>query len=107
VYLSTGTDSTVKAFKALPAAPPQSSSCFTSDSPLKFPIDYTNFNDATTRYSFLYGSSSSGYPVLQPGTAKGKVDFSGFLSQDPSAYYETSWGAPVSSSTVSEVVLSK
>ena len=103
----TGTDGTPIAFRAVPAAPPSTGTgtCFPVET-VKYPVDST-FNDATTRFAFAYGASSSGYPVLSPATARAKVDFSRFQSVDPSMYYETAWGSPVPSTTVFDVPLTK
>ncbi|HEX5744706.1 MAG TPA: carboxypeptidase-like regulatory domain-containing protein [Archangium sp.] len=91
-------------FKATPAAPPSTNPCFTAESPTKYPIDSTNFNDATTRFVFTYSGAAIN---LTTNTVKVKADFTKFQSADLSAYYESAWGSPVSSSTSLEAPLSK
>jgi carboxypeptidase family protein len=91
-------------FKATPAAPPSANPCFTAESPTKYPIDSTNFNDATTRFVFTYSGTAIN---LTTNTVKVKADFTKFQSSDLSTYYESSWGTPVSSSTSLEAPLGK
>ncbi len=101
--VSTG-EASPPSFKASPAAPPSSNPCF-GETSTKYPIDSTNFNDATTRFVFAYGASTSINLATTP--VKVRADFTKFQSSDLSTYYETSWGAPVSSLTVLEVQLGK
>ncbi|HYO59108.1 carboxypeptidase-like regulatory domain-containing protein [Archangium sp.] len=89
-------------FKAAPAAPPSAHSCF-GETSTKYPID-TSFNDATSRFFFAYSATSIN---LSTTPVKVKADFTSFQSSDLSAYYETSWGVPVSSTTILEARLDK
>ncbi|WP_375770151.1 carboxypeptidase-like regulatory domain-containing protein [Archangium gephyra] len=91
-------------FKATAAAPPSTNPCFTAESPTKYPIDSANFNEATTRFVFTYSGTAIN---LTTNTVKVKADFTKFQSSDLSAYYETAWGTPVSSSTSLEAPLGK
>ncbi|WPB76284.1 carboxypeptidase-like regulatory domain-containing protein [Archangium violaceum] len=91
-------------FKATPAAPPSANACFTAESPTKYPIDSTNFNEATTRFVFTYSGAAIN---LTTNTVKVKADFTKFQSADLSTYYESAWGAPVSSGTSLEAPLGK
>ncbi|HYO68279.1 MAG TPA: carboxypeptidase-like regulatory domain-containing protein [Archangium sp.] len=91
-------------FKATPAAPPSANPCFTAESPTRYPIDSTNFNDTTTRFVFTY----SGTPInLTTNTVKVRADFTKFQSADLSMYYETAWGTPVSAGSSLEAPLSR
>jgi hypothetical protein len=102
--VSTG-EASPPSFKATPAAPPSTNPCFTAESPTRYPIDSTNFNDATTRFVFTYGGTT---PInLTTNTVRVRADFSKFQSSDLSAYYETSWGVPVSLPTPLEAPLGK
>lgn len=100
-------DSTLS-FKLASAAPPSNNACL-GETSTRFPIDTTNFNDATARFVFQYGTSSAPLPVINPVTTptKVKVDFAKFQTADPSAYWETAWGGPVPATTLSETTLSR
>lgn len=90
-------------YKALPAAPPTNNSCF-SETATNFPIDSVNFNQATSRYYITYTGPALNLTTT-PVTVK--ADFTTFQSSDLSAYYETSWGAPVSWATKIEKPLAR
>ncbi|PTL79801.1 carboxypeptidase-like regulatory domain-containing protein [Vitiosangium sp. GDMCC 1.1324] len=107
VVISTA-EASPPSFKMVPAPPPSAHVCLAETS-TKYPIDSTDFNDATTRFVFTYGSSGSPLtPInLNTTTAKVKVDFSRFQTSEPKDYYETSWGSPVSAGTIIEAPLSR
>ncbi|QRN96441.1 carboxypeptidase regulatory-like domain-containing protein [Archangium violaceum] len=88
-------------------APPPNAGC-AGEAATKYPIDITNFNDATSRFFFTYASATT-LPPINPSTtsARVKIDFARFQSLDPASYYETSWGAPIPSTTVVEAALTK
>jgi hypothetical protein len=90
--VSTG-EASPPSFKAAPAAPPSANPCFTAESPTRYPIDAANFNEATTRFVFTYSGAAIN---LTTNTVKVRADFTKFQSSDLSAYYETTWGSPVS-----------
>jgi carboxypeptidase family protein len=102
------TDVTSPAFKPLTAAPPANNTCL-AEGPPKFPIDTTNFNEATSRFVFQYGSASSSLPAINPTTTTAKVrfDFARFQTAEPSAYWETAWGGPVALAAPIETTLSR
>jgi hypothetical protein len=105
---SIGTTDTGLPFKLASAAPPSSHACLAETS-TRYPIDIANFNEATARFVFQYGSSSSSLPPINPttATAKVRVDFSRLLTVEPSAYWETAWGGPVATTTIAETTLTK
>lgn len=102
------TDVTSPAFKPSPAAPPSSNPCL-GEMSTKFPIDTTNFNDATSRFVFQYGTSSASLPAINPTTTTAKVrfDFARFQTADLSSYWETAWGVPAVVSAPIETTLSR
>jgi hypothetical protein len=102
------TDVSSPAFKPVSAAPPSSNPCLAETS-TKFPIDTTNFNDATARFVFQYGSASASLPAINPTTTTAKVrfDFARFQTADPAAYWESAWGVPIASTTSSDTTLSR
>jgi hypothetical protein len=101
-------DVTSPAFKPSSAAPPATNTCLTEGAP-KYPIDTTNFNEATSRFVFQYGSASSSLPAINPTTTTAKVrfDFAKFQTAEPSAYWETAWGGPVVLGAPIETTLSR
>lgn len=90
----------------LGAAPPPTSICFgESTSSMTFPIDVTNFNDATQRFFFVYPSANL---QLNTGTPlKVKVDFASSRSVDVMSYYETASGTPILPTMVLETTLTR
>lgn len=102
------TDVTSPAFKPAPAAPPSSNPCLAETS-TKFPIDTANFNDATSRFVFQYGTSSASLPAINPTTttAKVRLDFARFQTADLSSYWETAWGVPAVVNVPTEATLSR
>lgn len=102
------TDVTSPSFKPSPAAPPANNACLTESAP-KFPIDTTNFNDATARFVFQYGTASASLPAINPTTTTAKVrfDFARFQTADLSTYWETAWGVPAVVNAPIETTLSR
>ncbi|QRK12015.1 carboxypeptidase regulatory-like domain-containing protein [Archangium violaceum] len=99
---------TSNSFRLVKADQPSSSACV-GETASKYPIDVTNFNEATSRFAFTYGSPASTVPpiVVGAGNVKVKTDFAKFQSVDPSAYFETAWGGPVPWTTSLESTLTR
>ncbi|WNG43497.1 carboxypeptidase regulatory-like domain-containing protein [Archangium minus] len=99
---------TTQSFKVNPAAPPSSNVCF-GETTTKYPIDFANFNEATSRFFFTYGVATSTLPPINvsAGNVRVKADFTRYQSVDPSLYFETAWGGPVPSTTSLEAPLTK
>ncbi|WP_257462790.1 carboxypeptidase-like regulatory domain-containing protein [Archangium lipolyticum] len=106
--ITTATTSSAS-YKTTPAPAP-TTSCV-GDQPAKYPIDTVSFNDATSRFTIGYGpvSTTPTLPPINPSTtsARVKVDFTNFQLAEPANYVETSWGAPIPSTTVVEAALTK